>query len=85
MLRKENPKVISKKRIGTPIKVKSSYLKDEHNASYLEDINKEIRELREKRMQHNTFNNQRISSDDEDDEFETAIFAETLLGELGSS
>ena len=48
--------MISKKRIGTPIKVKASYLNDEHNASYLEDLNKEIRELREKRMQHNTFN-----------------------------
>ena len=84
MLRKENPKVISKKRIGTPIKMKHSYLNDEQNASYLEDLNKEIRELREKRMQHNTFN-QRINDEDDDDDFETAIFAETLLGELGSS
>ena len=84
MLRKENPKAISKKRVGTPIKLKHSYLKDEANASYLEDLNKEIRELREKRMQHNTFN-QRINDEAEDDDFETAIFAETLLGELGSS
>ena len=50
MLKKENPKVISKKRIGTPIKVKPNYLTEQANDSYLDDINKEIRELREKRM-----------------------------------
>lgn len=84
MLRKETPKVVSKKRVGTPIKLKHSYLKDEVNASYLEDLNKEIAALREKRLQHSTLH-QRINDEDEDDDFETAIFAETLLGELGSS
>ena len=84
MLRKENQKVVSKKRIGTPIKVKPSYHTEQQNDSYLDDINKEIRELREKRLQHNTFTS-KIHSDDEDDDFETAMFAETLLGELGSS
>ena len=84
MLRKENPKAVSKKRIGTPIKVKPNYASEQQNDAYLEDINKEIRELRERRLQHNSFN-AKIQSDDEDDDFETAIFAETLLGELGSS
>ena len=51
----------------------------------LDDLNKEIAELREKRITHN-LNKQRILDDDEfDEEFADAFFTETILGELGSS
>lgn len=48
------------------------------------NLTKEIEELRAKRLSHNLYK-QSTLEDDDDDDFETAIFAETLLGELGSS
>ena len=52
----------------------------------LDNLNKEIAELRERRITHN-LNKQRFLEDDEDldDDFEAAFFTETILGELGSS
>ena len=47
-------------------------------------MQKEIEELRAKRLNHDFFKKNTID-DDEDDNFESAFFAETLLGELGSS
>ena len=47
-------------------------------------MTKEIEELRAKRLSHDLYKRSTLEDDDEDD-FETAIFAETLLGELGSS
>ena len=48
------------------------------------NLTKEIEELRAKRLSHDLYKKNSIEDDDED-EFETAIFADTLLGELGSS
>ena len=39
--------------------------------------------MRAKRLSHEIHRN--AAGEEEDDDFETAIFAETLLGELGSS
>ena len=49
----------------------------------LQNLTKEIEELRAKRLSHDLY--KRSTLEDDDDDFETAIFAETLLGELGSS
>lgn len=49
-------------------------------------MTKEIEELRAKRLSHDLYKKTSIDQDfDDDDDFGTAIFAETLLGELGSS
>lgn len=48
------------------------------------NLTKEIEELRAKRLSHDLYKRSTLE-DDDDDDFETAIFAETLLGELGSS
>ena len=50
----------------------------------IKNLTKEIEELRAKRLSHDLYKRGTLEDDDEDD-FETAIFAETLLGELGSS
>ena len=50
----------------------------------LRNLTKEIEELRAKRLSHDLYKKNTLEDDDSDD-FETAIFAETLLGELGSS
>ena len=50
----------------------------------MQSLTKEIEELRAKRFSRDMYKKTTIE-DDDDDEFETAIFAETLLGELGSS
>lgn len=92
-----------KKRLGTPIKVKSSALSESgqllntsnmaamDDADFidpvLDNLNKEIAELRERRLTHNMYKNARMI--DEDD-FEGVndlddLFTETILGELGSS
>lgn len=47
-------------------------------------MTKEIEELRAKRLSYDLYKRSTLE-DDDDDDFETAIFAETLLGELGSS
>ena len=58
---------------------------DEFMDPILENLNKEIAELRERRITHN-LNKQRLLDDDElDDDFEAAFFTEQILGELGSS
>ncbi len=50
----------------------------------IKNLTREIEELRAKRLSHDLYK-KNTAEEDEDDDFETAIFAETLLGELGSS
>jgi hypothetical protein len=61
-------------------------VEDDFMDPILDNLNKEIAELRERRITHN-LNKQRFLEDDEDldDDFEAAFFTETILGELGSS
>lgn len=47
-------------------------------------MTKEIEELRAKRLSHDLYKKNNLDDDDSDD-FDGDIFAETLLGELGSS
>lgn len=57
---------------------------EEEDDDLIKNLQKEIEELREKRLNHDFF--QKISlEDDDEDNFETEFFAETFLGELGSS
>lgn len=86
------------KRFGTPIKTRgrplgttAKMLEDCEGEAEAEDdeliknLQKEIEELREKRLNHEFFKKNTLEDEDEEDNFETAFFAETLLGELGSS
>ena len=50
----------------------------------IKNLTKEIEELRAKRLSHDLYKKNTIDVEDSED-FETAIFAETFLGELGSS
>ena len=60
-------------------------MEDDFMDPILENLNKEIAELRERRITHN-LNKQRFLDEEEfDDDFEAAFFTETILGELGSS
>lgn len=97
LARKQNTtsgKATSQKRLGTPIKFKrgsgaASYgiqtiIDDDEDDEMIQNLTKEIEELRAKRLSHDLYKRSTLD-DDDDDDFETAIFAETLLGELGSS
>ena len=85
LYRKQPAKPVNKKRLGTPIKVKTMLqpTEEDEDDELLKNLTREIEELRAKRLSHEIHKN--AAEDDEDDDFETAIFAETLLGELGSS
>lgn len=77
---------MSKKRLGTPIKMKrgaqaQTIIDDEEDDEMIQNLTREIEELRAKRMSHDFY---KRAEDDDDDDFETAIFADTFLGELGS-
>ena len=81
------------RRFGTPIKTRGGrplqqpqpiFDVDEEDDELIKNLQKEIEELRAKRLNHDFFKKNTID-DDEDDNFESAFFAETLLGELGSS
>ena len=98
MTRKAAPArhVPAKQRMGTPVKVKriggpsgatgiqTINDDDEEDDEMIKNLTKEIEELRAKRLSHDLYKRSTLEHDDDDD-FETAIFAETLLGELGSS
>ena len=58
---------------------------DELNDPFLENLNKEIAELRERRITHNLNKQRMLDDDDLEDDFEAVFFTETILGELGSS
>ena len=87
------------KRFGTPIKTRGRPLlttsklqedtegegADAEDDELIKNLQKEIEELREKRLKDDFFKKNTLEDDDEEDNFETAFFAETLLGELGSS
>jgi len=85
-------KATSQKRLGTPIKFKryggppgiQTIIDDDEDDEMIQNLTKEIEELRAKRLSHDLYKRSTLD-DDDDDDFETAIFAETLLGELGSS
>jgi len=89
-MRKMPAKQVSKKRLGTPIKVKAgryntqTIIDDDEDDDLIKSLTKEIEELRAKRLSHDLYKKATVEDTDEED-FETAIFAETLLGELGSS
>lgn len=51
----------------------------------IRNLTKEIEELRAKRLSHDLYKKNPLDDGDDSEDFETAIFAETLLGELGSS
>lgn len=77
----------NKKRQGTPIKVnrvQSNALADDEDDELIRSLTREIEELRAKRLSHGFYKKNDVDEEEEDN-FETAFFAETLLGELGSS
>ena len=57
---------------------------DEEEDELISNLTKEIEELRAKRLSHDLYKKNNLDDDDSDD-FDGDIFAETLLGELGSS
>ena len=75
MLKKQTYKPVSKKRLGTPIKFKSQTILDidEEEDELIQNLTKEIEELRAKRMSHDLYK-KNLVDDDDSDEFETAIF-----------
>lgn len=82
-------RVVSKKRLGTPIKMKQNFLNtlvdDDEQDATIENLNKEIAELRAKNKNHGSLRNRLIDDEDDEDDLETALLAENFLGELGSS
>ena len=89
LVKRQPAKMVSKKRIATPIKVKGggyhhTIIDDDEDDGFLQNLTKEIEELRAKRLSHDLYKKNSIE-DDDDEDFETAFLADTLLGELGSS
>ena len=58
---------------------------DDEDDEMIQNLTKEIEELRAKRLSHDLYKNRQAEAEESDEEFETAIFADTILGELGSS
>ena len=60
-------------------------MEDDFMDPILDNLNKEIAELRERRITHNLNKARLLDDDDFDEDFESAFFTEQILGELGSS